>query len=100
MPDTPTVEIKLDAHALDRVTTESSIRLAIIQHITELLDVHWSRIVDIRDQEESKVTLGLNVNVNAQGKRPVVKTKIRYAKTFTDECEEAISDQSQGEQAA
>lgn len=121
MSDIPTIEINYDVAcracgekgatnsglclrcAASRITglsqTEGLIREKILAHISELLESHWGRIVEIRDQEESEVTIGLNVNVDASGKRPLIKTKIRYAKTFTDECEEMLKDPEQTELA-
>ena len=63
------------------LSTEAVIRARILAHVSDLLEAHWSQIVEIRDQEESVVTIGLNATVNA--------------KTFADECEELLKDANQ-----
>lgn len=79
-------------------STEDQIRAKIVAHVTNLLDAHWSRIVEIRDEDAtSEVAIGFVVHVDTKGKRPVVKTKVRYARTFTDEAEEALPDLEQEE---
>lgn len=78
-------------------STEDAIRSKVTDHIRDLLDAHWHSIVEIRDLEEGEVTIGFNVHVQASGLRPILKTKIRYARTFTDEAEEMLPDQNQNQ---
>jgi hypothetical protein len=76
---------------------ESQIIEKMVDQIRDLLNVHWPKIAELRDDDtESAISIGLATDVNCAGSSPVVKTKISYSQKFKDEIEERLDDQNQG----
>lgn len=62
----------------------------------DLLTSHWERMRDIRSTADgSKLTTTLSIEVDDSGVRPKVKTKISYARKFSDDREIYVDDPSQ-----
>ena len=75
---------------------ELPIQNKIIDHVRELLTVHWNEAKDSAD-EPGKFSIGLRVTVT-DGAPAKLKVKCAISKTITDEIESTVDDPAQMKQ--
>ena len=76
---TPETELPIQAQALD--------------HIRDLLTLHWREAKDSAD-EDGKFSIGLRISV-AEGAPVKLKVKCSISRTITDEVESTVEDPGQ-----
>ena len=72
---------------------ELTIQNKIIDHVRELLSVHWTEAKDSAD-EDGKFGIGLRISVE-DGAPVKLKVACRISKTITDEVESVLDDPAQ-----
>lgn len=76
---------------------DASIKAAILDAVSELYDEHTDQIRLIRERAEGKViTVNFANEIDCSESQPVVKTKIRFCETYTDERTNKLEDTDQG----
>jgi hypothetical protein len=75
------------------MTTELPIQNQALDHIRELLSLHWREAKDAAD-EDGKFSIGLRISVS-DGAPTKLKVKCRISKMITDEVESTVEDPGQ-----
>ena len=73
--------------------TELPIQAQALDHIRELLTLHWREAKDSAD-EDGKFSIGLRISV-ADGAPAKLKVKCRISRMITDEVESTVEDPAQ-----
>jgi len=74
-------------------TLDDALKAQALDHLRELLDLHWQEAKDSAD-EDGKFAIGFKVAVS-DGAPARVKVTSRISRTVTDEIESTVDDPSQ-----
>jgi hypothetical protein len=82
-----------DKRALSAYYENVAFEITLLDHIRELLSLHWNKAKDAAD-EDGRFSIGLRISVS-DGAPTRLKVKCRINKTITDEVESTVEDPGQ-----